>query len=99
DALAGTTFACAHDLHALQQFLWRAGFLGHQCIGSVNLTIHLLGVSENDHRNVRGDVLEFENELISAHLRHGVISKDKVDLVIGKERNGILPVGGGKHAV
>src|SRR5215472_15137479 len=40
-ALARTPFARAHDLDAVQQFQGRAGLLGKQRIGSVELVAHL----------------------------------------------------------
>jgi hypothetical protein len=42
-----------------------------------------------------GDLLEFEDQLIAAHLGHAMVSQNEVNLVIGKESDSFLAVGGG----
>jgi hypothetical protein len=41
------------------------------------------------------NLFEFEDKLIAAHLGHGMVSQNEVNLVIGEECDGFLTVGGG----
>ncbi len=69
-------------------------FLASKGIGAVDLAIHLLRVAKDHHGNVRGNLLEFEDQLVATHLRHGMVRQNQVDLVVGEESDGFLAVGG-----
>ena len=38
--------------------------------------------------------LSFRHKLVAAHLRHGMVGQNEVNLVVGEERDGFLAVGG-----
>ena len=91
-ALAGTALAGAHDLDALEELLGRAVFLGQQGVGAMEVVAHLLGVTEQNHRNMGGDLLEADDQLFAVHLRHGEVRQDQIDGQFCEEADGLLAI-------
>src|SRR5580692_6801252 len=65
----------------------------------MNLTTHPLRITQQNHRDMRRNLLQSAYQLIPIHLRHRIISQHQINLGSGKNADRLLAGASGKDLV